>query len=64
MDFNALLFLLIGLIIGFGLAYVLIKKLDKSKELQTQLNTLHEENTALLIEQRTASSRADDGSPL
>lgn len=60
MDFNALLFLLIGLIIGFGLAYVLTKKLDKSKELQTQLNTLHEENTALLIEQKTALSRADE----
>src|SRR5690554_3134287 len=60
MDFNVLLFLLIGLIIGFGLAYVLTKKLDKSKELQTQLNTLHEENTALLIEQKTALSRADE----
>ena len=60
MDFNTLLFLLIGLFIGFVLAYMLAKKFDKSKDLQAQLHQVQEENTNLLIEQKTALSRADE----
>lgn len=60
MELSTIVFFLVGLIIGFAIAYFMAKKLDKSKDLQEALDNKQNENTNLLVAQKTAESKAEE----
>lgn len=60
MEFSAIVFLFVGLVLGFAIAFFFSKKFDKSKELQETVNQMQLENTNLLVAQKTAESKAEE----